>query len=269
MAYTIRQKPASTSNYTKGRSGNKINKIVIHHAATTDFDGIARTFQNPARKASAHYGVGMNNDVDQYVAEADMSWHSGNRNANYTSIGIENVNSTGSPTWDVAESTFNTLVELCRDVAMRNNLLPLVVGKNLFQHKDFKNTFCAGKLGDRLGELANRVNDLTNAPTPAPAPTPTPPAPSKPATDAFLGSRGYLRRGDSGANIGRMNRWFRSTFPAYAPAGVLGNFFGPITERTVKEFQRRAKADGRYNDIADGYVGPLTLKAMKSYGFKG
>lgn len=584
MAYTIRQKPASTSNYTKGRAGNKINKIVIHHAATTDFDGIARTFQNPAKKVSAHYGVGRDNNVDVYVQEAncfpldntevltpngfkplsefkvgdevyqydqnnynvtktkvnyvvpvrqeevykmrkteatiahDMlvkktngtlkkifwgevlqgryelpnriiykarkngvqsvgqrissklnslsepmlrllvaiqadgyytadgaitfrfkkerkinrildilsqinhltftsneqsdgstiiriktgnqkiriikeimpdktftkefieldeshsrwfidevkywdsvyglntigystadkanadilqinllwnsllsnvqtvaesetrkkenrvyvneqywlseessrnkriadvscisvdtgniiirqygqiqivgncAWHAGNRNANYTSIGIENVNSTGDPTWDVAESTFNTLVELTRDVAMRNNLLPLVVGKNLFQHKDFSPTYCAGKLGDRLGELANRVNDLTNAPAPAPTPTPTPPAPSKPATDAFLGSRGYLRRGDSGANIGRMNRWFRSTFPAYAPASVLGNFFGPITERTVKEFQRRAKADGRYNDIADGYVGPLTLKAMKSYGFKG
>ena len=264
MAYTIRQKPASTSNYTKGRAGRKINKIVIHHAATTDFDGIARTFQNPAKKVSAHYGVGRNNDVDQYVQEADMAWHSGNREANYTSIGIENVNSSGAPDWNVANETVDTLVQLVRDIAIRNNLLPLDVGRNLFQHKDFKKTFCAGVLGGRLQEVADRVNAPEQN---VPVNPPVAPQPVKPATDAFLGSRGYLRRGDSGSNIEAMNKWLRAAFPAYAPAGVLGSFFGPITERTVKEFQRRAKADGKYSDVIDGNVGPITLRAMRSYGF--
>ena len=264
MAYTIRQKPASTSNYTKGRAGNKINKIIIHHAATTDFDGIARTFQNPATKISAHYGVGRDNNVDVYVQEADMAWHSGNRNANYTSIGIENVNSTGSPTWDVAESTFNTLVELTRDVAMRNNLLPLVVGKNLFQHKDFKRTFCAGKLGDRLGELANRVNDLLG--TPAPAPTPTPAPAPKPAPIVNNNGRVFGRKYiNNDPLIGRVASFLRKNYPAYTPASALGNYFGPNIEKSLKEFQRRTGilADGNFTERGE------TMQMLKRHGFKG
>ena len=36
----------------------------------------------------------------------------------------------------------------------------------------------------------------------------------------------------------------------------------------IKEFQKRAKADGNYDAEIDGNVGPLTLKALKKYGFK-
>lgn len=176
MGYKLRQNPAHPNNYQVGRS-QKINKVVIHHAATTDFDGIARTFQNPNRQASAHYGVGRNNNVDQYVAEGNTAWHAGTSiasgipNPNPSSIGIENVNASGAPEWAIAESTFNTLVELVADVVKRNGLGKLVVGKNLFQHKNFAPTYCAGKLGDRLQELADRVNaGVSGGATPVPAP---------------------------------------------------------------------------------------------------
>lgn len=162
MSYSVRQNPAYQGNYTKGRGGAKVNKIVIHHAATTDFDGIGRTFKTAGRMASAHYGVGRNQNVDQYVDEANMAWHAGTlnpaTNPNPTSIGIEHVNSSGAPNWGIAEETFETSVELVRDIAKRHGLLPLVVGKNLFQHKDFAATYCAGRMGERLQELANRVN---------------------------------------------------------------------------------------------------------------
>lgn len=161
MAYSVRQNPADPSNYTV-TSGRSINKIVIHHAATTSFDGIGATFKNPARNASAHYGVGQYGNVDQYVQDKDMAWHAGTKdpatNPNPTSIGIENVNKTGAPSYEVADSTFDALVELVRDLAEKHKLLPLVVGKNLFGHKDFKATACPGHLYNRLAELAERVN---------------------------------------------------------------------------------------------------------------
>ena len=166
MSYTVRQNPAYTGNYSKGRFGSKVNKIVIHHAATTDFDGIGRTFKGVGRMASAHYGVGRNNNVDQYVDEADMAWHAGTgnpaTNPNPSSIGIEHVNASGAPDWKIDEATFNTSVELVRDIAKRNGLLPLKVGVNLFQHKDFAPTYCAGRIGERLQELADRVNNGTS-----------------------------------------------------------------------------------------------------------
>lgn len=171
MAYTLRQNPAYGGNYSSDRSawGGKINKIVIHHAATTDFDGIARTFQAPGRNASAHYGVGRSNNVDQYVKESDIAWHAGNWSANLSSVGIENVNMSGGPEWGVADTTFNTLVELVRDIAKRNGLLPLQVGKNLFGHKDFSATACPGQLYGRLQELADKVNNGSSTSTPVPS----------------------------------------------------------------------------------------------------
>lgn len=160
MAYTVRQNLAHNSNYTDGREGNKVDQIIIHHAATTDFDGIARTFQRAGRGASAHYGVGQNQNVDQYMSEEDTAWHAANWPVNLRSIGIENVNLSGAPDWKIADSTFATLVELVREIATRHKLLPLVVGKNLRSHKDVSllGTACPYALQSRLQELADAVN---------------------------------------------------------------------------------------------------------------
>lgn len=166
MSYSVRQNQATDYNYMSGREGNVVDKIVIHHAATTDFDGIGRTFQG-VKQVSAHYGVGRNNNVDQYVQEEDTAYHAGNWQANLHSIGIENVNSTGAPTWDIAPETFSTLIELVRDIAIRNDLLPLTVGKNLFGHKDFSSTACPDNLYPRLQELADAVNNGTAVNPPA------------------------------------------------------------------------------------------------------
>lgn len=171
MSYALRNNPANGNNFTAGRQGKSIDKIIIHHAATTDFNGIARTFQNPGRGASAHYGVGRDNNVDKYVDEGNTAWHCGNWQGNLTSVGIENVNDSGAPEWKIGDSTFNTLVELVRDIASRNGLLPLKVGVNLFGHRDFMATACPGQLYGRLQELADRVNNGTgggSTPTPAP-----------------------------------------------------------------------------------------------------
>jgi hypothetical protein len=180
MSFAIRQNPASADNYTIGRENTPISGIVIHHAATTDFDGIGITFANPDREASAHYGVGQNANVDQYVDEANTAWHANDWDWNLKTIGIENVDATGAPTWEIADTTFETLTELCRDIATRHNLLPLKVGVNfnLVGHKDVGDaaTACPENLEPRLQELADAVNDGT-APAPAPTPVPTPEEP--------------------------------------------------------------------------------------------
>lgn len=67
----IRDNFAYAGNFTAGRQGNPTNKIFIHHAATTDFDGIARTFQtvnfgnmpNSTTKNVAHGVTG----IDRFI----------------------------------------------------------------------------------------------------------------------------------------------------------------------------------------------------------
>lgn len=176
MSYSTRVNPADQSNYDTSRA--KIDMIIIHHAAGTNFDAIANTFKNPARDASAHYAVGRNNNVDVMVPEAYTAWHCGNYPVNQRSIGIENVNASGGPGWEVAGETKNTLVELCIDIVRRNpGIGRLEAGRNLFGHKQVasaaKPTACPVTLVDFLPELARRVNEATGAGGgSAPAPQP-------------------------------------------------------------------------------------------------
>lgn len=177
MGYSTRVASADPSNYDTSRA--PIDTIIIHHAASTSFESIRQTFQNPARDASAHYAVGRNNNVDIMVPEQYTAWHCGNYPMNQRSIGIENVNSSGAPHWEVAPETKNTLVELCADIVRRNPRIGrLVPGKNLFGHKQVasaaKPTACPVILIDFLPELANRVNAAVFGGSPAPAPNPQP-----------------------------------------------------------------------------------------------
>lgn len=177
MSYSVRQNPAHPNNYDSSRA--VVDKIVIHHAASTSFDSIGQVFANPNRGASAHYGVGRHNNVDQYVPENKTAYHCGNYPVNQRSIGIENVNSAGAPSWEVAPETKNTLVELCADIVRRNpSIGRLEYGRNLHGHKEVaspsKPTACPVTLISFLPELAQRVNDIVFGGGSSPAPTPQP-----------------------------------------------------------------------------------------------
>lgn len=160
--------PAYAGNYTAGRQGNKINKIVIHHAAGTNFDSIGAEFQKVGRGGSAHYGVG-GKQIAQYVDESNTAWHASNWDVNCTSVGIETCNSTGRVngndndpnSWKVSDETFNTLIKLVADIAKRNGIGKLVKGKNLTWHSMYADTFCPGNyLRNKMDELVSRANAL-------------------------------------------------------------------------------------------------------------
>lgn len=84
----IEKVPAAASNYSIGRS-DKTVKYVIIHTMQGSLAGTAAWFSNPAAGGSAHYGVGFDGEVHQYVDEKDTAWHSGNRDYNLRSLGIE------------------------------------------------------------------------------------------------------------------------------------------------------------------------------------
>lgn len=80
----------ASDNYTKGRT-QKLDMIVIHWIVGTLASADA-TFTNPARNASATYGVGETR-ISQYVKESDTAWANGHsdpaKNTNPRSISIE------------------------------------------------------------------------------------------------------------------------------------------------------------------------------------
>jgi N-acetylmuramoyl-L-alanine amidase len=70
----------TTPNFTKGRVRNGVNykptKIVIHIMDGT-LAGTDSWFASPSSQVSAHYGIGVNGQIHQYVQEEDQAWHAG------------------------------------------------------------------------------------------------------------------------------------------------------------------------------------------------
>ncbi len=63
-------------NFWQGRKGYKPEAIVIHIMDGT-LAGTDSWFANAQSQVSAHYGIGKNGEVHQYVKEEDTAWHAG------------------------------------------------------------------------------------------------------------------------------------------------------------------------------------------------
>lgn len=72
--------------------------------------------------------------------------------------------------------------------------------------------------------------------------------------DSFLPERGYLKKGDTGENISKVNEFLSSQ--------IKGSNYTLYTDACVKIFQRQNNLD------EDGYIGKETLKKMEEKGFK-
>lgn len=84
----------NSTNYTKGRQGQKIEYIVVHYTAgaqTAEGAALAncKYFSGANRGASAHFFIDDGYTIMQSVSLSDTAWHAGNWNINIRSIGIE------------------------------------------------------------------------------------------------------------------------------------------------------------------------------------
>ena len=70
----IESHPAHPGNYTKGRQGTKVDRIVIH-VADGSYAGTNAWFADPKCDTSAHYTIAMDGRVARNVADADTAWN--------------------------------------------------------------------------------------------------------------------------------------------------------------------------------------------------
>lgn len=126
--------PKSSPNFTAGRKTYKPFAIVIHIMDGT-LVGTDSWFGNPDSKVSAHYGVGLQGEVHQYVKETDSAWHAGRVytpswsliktnggqyiNPNYYTIGIEHEGK-GDTAW--TDAMYAASAELIRGICQRWNI---------------------------------------------------------------------------------------------------------------------------------------------------
>jgi len=66
----------SSPNWS-GRGTCGIEGIVVHVTGPGSMAGMASWFKNPASQVSAHFGVGKQGELHQYVEVGDSAWHAG------------------------------------------------------------------------------------------------------------------------------------------------------------------------------------------------
>lgn len=155
--------PAYEGNYTRNRAaqGGRITEITVHHCAgVMTVESLGALWQRAGRCGSSHYGV-CGDAVGQYVAESDVAWTNSNWAANCRAVTIEVSNSGGAPDWPVSDASLQTLARLIADIARRNGLGELCVGKNLTYHSMYTATACPGPyLRGKLEAIAAQANAI-------------------------------------------------------------------------------------------------------------
>lgn len=72
------KRPIVADNFQVGRDGKQVKAIVLHIAAGP-LSAVFPTFNNPARGASAHFCVGKQGELEQYVSVNDTAFANGLR----------------------------------------------------------------------------------------------------------------------------------------------------------------------------------------------
>ena len=154
--------PADEGNYTKGRSGRKLEQICLHHmAGRLTAEQCGKIFQAKGRYGSSHYGVGYDGSIANYVDEEDTAWTNSNWDSNCKSITIEI--SDNDNRWYVNDITLNAVINLVADIAKRRELGILVPGKNLTWHSMFTSTTCPGDyLRSKMQYIADEANKINS-----------------------------------------------------------------------------------------------------------
>lgn len=173
--------PAYEGNYSGPEKRTNITDITIHYrAGVGDARSMGVIFQQPGRNGSSHYGIGTDGDIAWYVDEDCVAWTNSNWPSNQRSITIEFSNSATGGDWPISDATLQAGIRLVADIAKRNGLGHLVVGKNLTKHNDFAKTNCPGPYLEArmqyIADEANKINEGESNPEPTPTPEPGKPA---------------------------------------------------------------------------------------------
>ena len=106
-------------NHYSGRGGYSVTHITLHIMAGY-LAGTDSVFTNPASQASAHYGIGADGTIHQYVSEADGSYGDANYISNNSTISIEHEG--GIPQAECTQACIDASARLCADISQRYGL---------------------------------------------------------------------------------------------------------------------------------------------------
>ena len=104
-------------NHYNGRNGYSVTHITLH-IMVGYLGGTDSTFQNADTQASAHYGIGADGTVHQYVSESDGSYSDANYMSNNSTLSIEHEGGMASGAV-CTQACMDASARLCADIARR------------------------------------------------------------------------------------------------------------------------------------------------------
>ncbi len=235
-------------NFRPGRPVGYQPQLIVIHVIVGSLLSADRWFNNPVASVSAHYGVGCDGRVHQYVAESDTAFHAGivvnpecelvmsrpNVNPNYYSIGIEHEGQPGDAWTDEQAAASAALIA---DIARRWNIP--VDSQHVIQHHEVRaSKTCPG--GQEKVDLL-----IARARTAPVQDVPTAPASSTPVQSASV-DQGGVR---TVANV-RLRRGAPSTNAPVAGVLQIHTLFNPVGAVIGESVQGNAAwyrdADGNF-----------------------
>lgn len=169
----ITQVPAKC--FTKGRTYEGITypvRLIVEHWQDGTLASTDRVFTTGMNNTSAHYGIGADGTVHQYVSENDTAYGAGDWFVNLQCINIEHE---GAPGIDITDACYNASIALHKDIAARHGLdvagTTTIRTNNgtktltvLCPHKAVRATECPGTLSiQRIRDGVLTENVLTDA----------------------------------------------------------------------------------------------------------
>lgn len=147
------------------RNGIAIDRIVLHHNATTNKDVAMNTWVvGGSAGTSAHYEV-TPTEIIGCVGEQYSAFHAGGTggadipkmsNPNQRSIGIENVNSSGAPNWSIDPRTVTNCARLVADICKRYGIP--CDRQHVLGHNEVTSTACPG--GMNVDEVVRQAKQF-------------------------------------------------------------------------------------------------------------
>ena len=223
------------------RDGARVDRFIVHHAATTSLSAILALFQPGGRTVSANYALGSDGTLVATVEEQYRAWTTASYVDDRRAITIEVANLQAGGSWPVSAAAFDKLARLIADVAGRygfdiNDNTVLTHQEIYLRFGRSYATACPGDLQRRKGELINLARKYRGQGAAAPAQV------SKPG-NYWAGIRVQEIQKRLGVH----------GFPT-----DVDDIYGPDTTRQVRAFQ---KANGL---TVDGDVGPKTWAKLKA-----
>lgn len=151
-------------NHYNGRNGHTISHITLHIMVGA-LAGTDSVFQRTGY-ASAHYGIGGNGEIHQYVSESDGSWSDANYASNNSTVSIEHEG--GMAGVPCTRACMDASARLCADIARRQSWDHLWydgLNGNVWLHREIPGTDHAGcpdlaPNGLDVNYVINKANEI-------------------------------------------------------------------------------------------------------------